>query len=383
MATVLETSNKTLAEVMWSNRCETESGRRLAQPVIEKLIQEGTCRLTLEARYGGDVEGPVKWLKVFESLGKVEAAVAWVAWNNALACTFGRFVDRSVRDEVYSDRTLLYANSGRPEGVATITDSGYIVSGRWTLVSGCELAEWFVLRCFVKDASGQPVKDRPPLRFMYIHKSFVNIIDTWTVGGLRGTGSHDIELKDVEVPEIKSFAFEDDSRIDEPMGRVPVCCINSAGCASIALGTALASLDEFIRLGKTKVNDSPAPNFRDHPHIQALLARLATQLTAVRAELHRSVEVLAGLAAENTAPTDEQYASVWAASINAATTSRDTVSEIYAVSGTVAMYTSSPIERAHRDVFAVLQHGMMQPHWLSHAGGVMMGLPPTSPIFRI
>lgn len=51
--------------------------------------------------------------------------------------------------EIYSDPSHVYANSARPEGIAKQTAEGYTVSGQWTLVSGCELADWFVLRCLV------------------------------------------------------------------------------------------------------------------------------------------------------------------------------------------------------------------------------------------
>ncbi len=379
----VETESQSLADLIWSNRADTESSRRLAQPVVQRMVQEGLCRLPLESCYGGETEGPLRWLEAYEDLSKVEASAAWVAWNNGLACSFGRFVERSVREEVYTDRSLLFANSSRPEGIATSVDGGYLVNGRWTLVSGCELADWFALRCFVKDEAGNPVKSMPPLRFMYVHKSNVQIIDTWNVGGLRGTGSHDIELKNVSVPHERSFAFEDASLIDEPIGRIPICCINSAGCASIALGAAQGALDSFIQLGHDKVNDNPGPNFRDHQHVQALPAKAGFMLGSARAELHRSVAVLWDRACSGDEATNLEYAAVWAASINTATAARSVLSEIYATAGTAAMYTSSPIERAHRDIFSVLQHGMLQPHWLSQAGSVMLGLAPTSPVFRI
>jgi hypothetical protein len=41
----------------------------------------------------------------------------------------------------------------------------------------------------------------------------------------------------------------------------------------------------------------------------------------------------------------------------------------------------SPIERAHRDIHAVMQHVALQPFWLEQAGRVRLGLEATFPLF--
>ena len=58
------------------------------------------------------------------------------------------------------------------------------------------------------------------------------------------------------------------------------------------------------------------------------------------------------------------------------------VSEIYAVAGTSSLYRNFKIERAHRDIHAILQHGIVQPHWMNQAGMAYVGLTPTGAMFR-
>ena len=65
------------------------------------------------------------------------------------------------------------------------------MSGRWGIVSGCELAEWILLLCVVEE-NGQPrmlAPGMPELRFVFLTRGDLKILDTWHVGGLRGTGS--------------------------------------------------------------------------------------------------------------------------------------------------------------------------------------------------
>ena len=56
---------------------------------------------------------------------------------------------------------------------------------------------------------------------------------------------------------------------------------------------------------------------------------------------------------------------------------------IAATSGTSALYTSSPLERAHRDLHAMLRHVVAQPAMLEDAGRIVFGLEPANPHFSI
>jgi alkylation response protein AidB-like acyl-CoA dehydrogenase len=100
---------------------------------------------------------------------------------------------------------------------------GYRVTGRWSLVSGCELGTWMVLLCVVhKD--GKPrltPAGAPETRFMLLPSEECKIIDTWTAGGLRGTGSHDMVVSDVFVPSSYASGFTDPYVLPEPRYRIP------------------------------------------------------------------------------------------------------------------------------------------------------------------
>jgi hypothetical protein len=54
---------------------------------------------------------------------------------------------------------------------------------------------------------------------------------------------------------------------------------------------------------------------------------------------------------------------------------------MYEAAGASALYTDCPLERAHRDIHAVMQHVILAPMWLEEAGRVRLGLAPQNPIF--
>ncbi|BAO77484.1 hypothetical protein [Winogradskyella sp. PG-2] len=375
---------KDLYKVAIANRNETENLRRLAPVVVEELKKSQLFRQGLPKFLGGWEDNPVEVLKTYEILASAEASVAWSVWNNHLACTFGRFLDEESMREIFKDPSHIYANSARPEGFAEIVPGGYNINGRWTLVSGCELSDWFALRCLV--TGGDLPKTLGPgakLKLFFIPKSEINIIDTWSVGGLRGTGSHDIEIKDTFVNEKYAIDFQSPVAIDNAYSRLPIGCLNSAGNAAIALGILKSATDDLVKICFERITPGKSPDLRDRLTVQTAVAKSKSLLNASRKELHGAVDTIWNASVNGETYTDEQLADVWAASVQSAASARAMLTEIYAAAGTVSLYTKSHIERAHRDIHAVLQHGIIQPHWLNQAGMAYLGIKPTGAMFRI
>ena len=365
---------------------ETENCRKIAAPVVEQLIDFKLLRMGLPKVLGGLEDNPVETLKVYETLASADASVAWVVWNNHMSCTLGRYLDEDSMKEVYGNPSHAYSNSARPEGVATIAPGGYFVSGQWTIVSGCELADWFILRCLISSPESPVTLDNlgpgANLKLFFIPKSEVEIIDTWHVGGLNGTGSHDVLIKDAFVKEAYAVNFGDSVGIENAYSRLPIGCINAAGCASMALGVMKATMDDMIEVCLNKVTPGKNPDIRDRATVQAVIAKSKTLLESQRLQLHNSVTALWEVTKNNETPTDKQLADVWAASCEAARLARAMTSEIYTVAGISSVYTSFKIEKRHRDIYAILQHGIIQPHWMNQAGMAYVGLKPTAPMFR-
>src|SRR5712691_12984830 len=134
-------------------RQATEAARCLAPSVVAGLIEARLCRLALPIDLGGVEAEPVVALKVYEELAFAEASVAWIAWNNQFVCLSSRYSPESVWKELFSDARLLFANSSRATGTAVVADGGVRVSGRWSLVSGCALADWIPLMCVLTDGT--------------------------------------------------------------------------------------------------------------------------------------------------------------------------------------------------------------------------------------
>ena len=215
-------ATRALAPIVAANRDISEADRRLTPAIVDGIKTAGLQRLTLTRENGG-LEAPLLTaLKVYELLAGYDASLGWIVWNNALPCLFSRFLPPATRAEIFADPDWLHASSTRPSGQAVQEADGYRLSGRWSLVSGCELAEWIPLTGLVPVETG----DAPEMRYFFVHRTELEILDTWHVGGLRGTGSHDVVVDNLLVPRVRSLSPNDPSTASGPYGCIPLSLIH-------------------------------------------------------------------------------------------------------------------------------------------------------------
>lgn len=374
-----------MGDLITGLREQTEADRRVAAPIVEKLIEHRLCRMAVTKGLGGLGLSTLDALPIFETLSGLEASVSWIVWNNSLPALFSRFLSPDVRAEIFADPSWLYANSTRPSGKAVAQKDGYRITGQWTLVSGCELAEWMPLTCMVEEdgelrMAGPGV---PEMRLAFVRKGQYEILDTWKVGGLRGTGSHDVVVQDVLVPAEFALSPGDPSTIDEPIGRVPIVATLSGGFGAQALGVAQAAVDQVIDMARTKITPGPMPDLRDRPPAQAQVVSCTAAIGAVRTYLHQVVGEGWDKAAAGDRWTLDDIGRVVGAALHANEVARNTVDVMFATGGTSALYTDNPLERAHRDIHAMMRHMIAQTLFQEQAGKVMFGLPPTDPLYPV
>lgn len=374
---------ETLTPLIRELRVETEENRRLADPIVEKLRSSGLTRMALAKEFDGLAVPPIESLKVYELLAAAEPSVAWIVWNCSLVTFLSRHMSPRLREEIYSDSRHLFAQSTRPMGTAVDDGDGFTVSGRWSLVSGCELADWLFLTCQIKGKDGSLPGDgeMPQTMFVVVEKNDCKIVDTWTSGGLRGSGSHDVEVQDVHVPSYRCFSFADSHNIDSSIARLPAFCMLNAIFAAQVLGIAQHALDTVTETGKTSVTPGPMPDLRDRADAQAGIAAHTYALEAARNNVYLHVEQLWARVDAGVETGVEEISCVYGASMHAIKVSRQAMDEMHALGGTRALYTSSPLERHHRDMHAMLRHIVAQQMWSEDTGRVLFGMEPVIPIY--
>ena len=327
---------------------------------------------------------PEEWLSVLETLAGAEASVSWLIWNNTLPCFWARFLDDAGRARVFGDSSRLFAGSTRPTGQAVITEGGFRLSGRWSLVSGCELADYVHLISLVHD-NGVPrllAPGQPDLRVLFVPKGRYAILDTWHVGGLRGSGSHDVVVDDVFVPVEDSFAPTPPVAGTSQLAQLPIIPVMIAGIGAQFLGMARTAIAITLEILRTKVSVDPGASIGERPSVLADIASYSAAVAAAGSHLHTSMTAM-WEKVRHQLPTAEDRAALYSASLHAAAIARAGVVAMHAAAGTPALYIDCPLERSIRDLHTMEQHIAAQPLWLEDAGRVLVGHVPTNPLFMI
>jgi alkylation response protein AidB-like acyl-CoA dehydrogenase len=364
-------------------RHTTENDRCIAAPIVHAIRDSDLCRMLLDTGAPPPYT-PEEWLRVLETLAGAEASVSWLIWNNTLPCFWARFLDDAGRARIFGDSRRLFAGSTRPTGRAVTTAGGFRLSGRWSLVSGCELADYVSLMSLVHE-DGVPrmrAPGQPDLRVLFVPKGRYAILDTWHVGGLRGSGSHDVVVDDVFVPVEDSFSPAPPVAGNSQLAQLPVIPVMIAGLGAQFLGMARAALAVTLEILRTKVSVDPGASIRERPSVLADIASYNAAVTAAGSHLYASMAAV-WEHVRNTLPTAEDRAALYSASLHAAAVGRSSVVAMHAAAGTTALYIDCPLERSLRDLHTMDQHIAAQPLWLEDAGRVLLGHEPTNPLFMI
>ena len=166
----------------------------------------GLFKVLQPKRWGGYELDIVTYFETQMALGEGDMSVAWVYGVVGVHPWFVALLDdRAAKDIWGKDDTTLICSSLMPTGVAKPVDGGFRISGRWKYASGCEHCDMGVPR----RRRGRKPDDR---RIFVIPMSDYEIVDTWHVPGLKGTGSHDIVIEDAFVPEYRTQKYSDNFR---------------------------------------------------------------------------------------------------------------------------------------------------------------------------
>ena len=364
-----------------AERNHIETSRRLPEDLTRELAHAGFFRIFLPTAYSGLDLTPMEAMEVFEELARADASVAWCVWNGNTHWTAAQLSPEAAQ-AMHSDPDVVTANSTRTSGQAHIADGGYRVKGRWSLVSGCELGTWMVLLCVVHE-DGKPrltSTGAPETRFMLLPSEACEIIDTWNVGALRGTGSHDVVVRDVFVPNSFGSGFFDPYVLPEPRYRLPPFSRVIPGLGAMALGIARTAIETFSEIAGAKTPERTTQMLRNNHGAQVRISEAESLVQSARLFLFDSLDRLwSSVVSTGEAPI-EQRAHVRLAASHAVSSTVRAIDLLYIGAGANALYTNCPLERAFRDVHAITQHIGVNPRVMETTGRVLLGLEPDTPL---
>ena len=383
VATTSQTDLESLLPKIRERREEIERERKLPQDLVDEMTATGMFRLALPRAYGGDERDPLEMLRVTEQLSSADGSVGWCAQIAISVGTVAGIMSEQAAREVFADPSAPAALVFDPAGAAVEVDGGIRVSGRWRFASGVTHARWLFIGAIIMDG-GKPrmTEHGPAIIHTAVAISDVTIHDTWHVSGLCGTGSTDVSIEDVFVPQYRVFSLLDETPVrPEPLYRMPQLSIVAPLTAVVALGIARAALDELAALAPTKVPALSMAPLAEKPVGQVEIARAEAELRAARAFLYEAVGDIWQTVSNGGDASPRQEALCRAAANLASETGARIARLASTLAGGSAVYNASSFQRHARDADVITHHMTQSPHVWEDAGRVLLGLQPQAPIF--
>ncbi len=359
---------RALTPMVRAHADEVERCRRLPAAVFEPLVEAGMFHLLTPRRFGGREVNVLTALEAIETFAIADGSTAWVLMINNNGGMISAYLAPEAAAELYRENPRAVIGGALvPSGMATTVPGGYRVSGRWAFASGIEHCAWVMAACRVDDGE---------VRAVVMPADDVTVLDTWSVGGLRGTGSHHFEVDGAFVPAHRSFWLTDRPAQPGPLYRFPLRSFGAAAIAAVTLGVARGALDALADLAVAKTPTMTAVRLRDRPYVQSELAQAEAVLRSARSWLYETVreawmDVIAG---RHVTPRDQALLRL--AATYAVERAAEAVDIAHRLAGGSAVYTQSPLERAFRDVHTATQHFSVQPTMYEPVGRALLHLPP-------
>ncbi len=354
----LETARK-LAPLIRASAAESDAQRELPRPLFEAMADAGLFRLALPRTLGGFEMDLPSYIQVIEEIGRADASTGWVTNQVSIFATYAARMPTAAARAIWIDTPRsVVANTPKANAQAVVVPGGYRVTGRQGFSTGCRHASWLAAHATVSE-QGRPRLDdgQPETRYCFVPRAQAELLDTWQVRGMRGTGTNHFAVNDVFVPDDRTVKSVTAPLVEQgPLYRLPRTLVFASGDAAVALGTARSCLDAFTDLATTKTPRAMDALLRDQAMIQSEVGRAEARLRAGLAFLREAVREIWGAVVANGAVTLEQRAVLRLATTDGIRTAASVVDMVYNMAGATAAYESSPIQRHFQDVHVMSQH---------------------------
>lgn len=340
------------------SRAQQCEDARVLLPENEQLLHEaGLFRFHQPKRFGGMELPYVAVVDIVAELARGCPSTAWNVGNLGCHHWILGYYEPETQHEVWdADPDALIASSialaaGRGKKVA----AGFQVSGRWPFSSGVDNCGWNMLAVTVYEDD-----KAVDWRLCLVPKSDYRIIDNWQAMGMMGTGSKDIEVREVFVPERRALALTQcRGGLEHPgaklnsgsLFRIPLVAAAGHPLSPTALGAAQGAYEHVVEVLRKRTGTYTGAKVSDFQAVQIKIARARVLIDSARCLMRESARMF-----EKENLDLESKLRLRAQNTFAVMQSREAVETLWSCYGANAIYTRDPLQRFLRDTQAINQH---------------------------
>jgi alkylation response protein AidB-like acyl-CoA dehydrogenase len=354
-----------IAEAIAGEAAAHDAEDRFVAEAYARLKAEGFFKALVPAEFGGGGASVTEMCQVIRRLGAAcgSTALAFAMHSHLVAVAAWRWRHQGAPTEGLLKRVaeegLVLVSSGGSDwlpggGVATKTDGGFKVTARKPFSSGSPAGDLLSTSAVYDDPEAGPTV----LHFAVPLKApGVRIVETWRTLGMRGTGSNDIELSEVFVPDAAVAGRRPQGKWHPLFHAISMIAFPLIYSAYV--GVAQGARDRALFLARRKAEDEALPY---------LVGEMENAFIAADLAWGRMVEI-----AENGSPGPETTGAAMTCRTLVAQAAIATVEKAMEAAGGASFYRDTGLERAFRDVQGARFHPLQEKPQLRYAGRLALG----------
>jgi alkylation response protein AidB-like acyl-CoA dehydrogenase len=371
---------KEIAPLIREHAPEAEEQRRLSRPVVDAMLQAGLYSMSHPKAFGGLEIDPLTMFRVVEEVARHDSAAGWnLQLAVAANCMLAWLPDEGAVEIMRSHPSTIIATSFTPGRQATPVDDGYRLHGQWPFVSGGHDCHWVFFIPQIMDGDQPRLNDQgsPVQRLMFLPADKATILDTWHTLGMRGTGSDDVAVSDLFIPERHTALM---APLEKPgtayqgsLYRLTIW-VPIALLAPPAIGIARAAIDDLITLARTKTPSYTGSSLAQRQVVQRQVAEAEATLGAGRAYLYATFQETWDTAVQGAEITLDQKLRMQLATSHAVACAAKAVDLVHAAVGTSSIRNEHKFQKYFRDVHTITQHAFASASRYESVGALMLGV---------
>ncbi|MEZ0350702.1 acyl-CoA dehydrogenase [Mycobacterium sp. pR1184] len=337
---------------------EAEQLRRLPAATVSEFRQSELFRLMLPTRFGGLQASFPEVLEPIRLMAHGCASSAWTLGFYTLHNWMLSLFDPRLQDEVFASGPVLAPAPLAPTGRGTPVDGGVRLTGKWSWATGAMDADWVIVGALIQRDDGiLPV-------LVVLPADQVQVDDVWHTAGMRATGSHDLIVTDVFVPEHRIASVADIYGGTAPGAHVhgaatyrwPLVPALALVASMPVLGTAERVAALFAERLSGRVLAYSGAAQKDQPAAQIRLADATVRLRALRALVDDTAATIDELVVSGERVRRSVRANARLAAAYTVHECRAIIADLLEAAGASAHFLSNPLQRAKRDVDIAAGH---------------------------
>jgi indole-3-acetate monooxygenase len=369
---------KEFVPTILAERARIERDRRLPSDLANAMREAGFFSLWLPKSMGGPELSLVELARVVEVFSEADGSAGWLVAIGSSNSRLAGYLAEPVVRKIWGDGQSVLAGTLNPAGTAVAVPGGYRVSGQWSYASGIDHSDWLLGACRVLE-DGEPrmrPDGWPDTRLMLFPKDHAEVLDTWDVTGMRGSGSHDFRVHDLHVPAEHTIDAVTPAPVQTgQLYRLPLVTVFNTSVFGVPLGIARAAITELSEMAQSKKAMGATLPLREQVATQMDVGRAEAILRSARAFVFETLDSLWNASKVGDVTTRDRVLARMAGS-HAAASAVQVVDMMFAAGGAGGIHERGRLGRCWRDAHAVSHHAGQSAFQFQTGGRVMLGLDP-------